>query len=236
MKLFQCSFVSLCRIKIQPVFSEVAITVRTHRSWLPRLTLQFIGTWFREWQNLAHVWQTISFILPPNEYDCVYAWTTLRQVGLPILAKTNHLFRWSSFWPRRVCKQAKLSHLGHKKSVHIHWKADANKTSHCLVHFSSKLSKERSLLSIAIVIRPCWTNFCSQKLKRRILASLGFKRKALSATQPKLHSIFYALFLKIAEVMSFDYLGAAIWHHWTIVCGVLSKLSVTPTNQRQLTL
>ena len=23
------------------------------------------------------IWQIISFILPPNEYDCVYAWTTL---------------------------------------------------------------------------------------------------------------------------------------------------------------
>ena len=26
--------------------------------------------------------------------------------------KKNHLFRWSSFWSWRVCKQAKLSHLG----------------------------------------------------------------------------------------------------------------------------
>ena len=23
------------------------------------------------------IWQVISFILPPNEYSCVYAWTTL---------------------------------------------------------------------------------------------------------------------------------------------------------------
>ena len=28
------------------------------------------------------IWQIISFILPPNEYGCVYAWTTLRYVGL----------------------------------------------------------------------------------------------------------------------------------------------------------
>ena len=33
-------------------------------------------------------------------------------------------------------------------------------------------SKERSLQSMAIVIGPCWTNFCSQKLKR-ILATFG---------------------------------------------------------------
>ena len=31
-----------------------------------------------------------------------------------------HLFRWSSFWSWRVCKQAKLSHLGHEKPARIH--------------------------------------------------------------------------------------------------------------------
>ena len=29
--------------------------------------------------------------------------------------------------------------------------------------------------------------------------------------------------------MSFGQLGAAIWHRWTIICGVPSKISVTPT-------
>ena len=47
--------------------------------------------------------------------------------------KKNNFFRWSSFWSWRVCKQAKLSHLGHRKPPRIHWKADAPKTSHCLV-------------------------------------------------------------------------------------------------------
>ena len=28
--------------------------------------------------------------------------------------KKNHLFRWSSFWSWRVCKQAKLPHFGHR--------------------------------------------------------------------------------------------------------------------------
>ena len=47
--------------------------------------------------------------------------------------KKSHLFRWSSFWSWRLCKQAKLSHLGHRKPLRIHWKADAPKTSYCLV-------------------------------------------------------------------------------------------------------
>ena len=59
-----------------------------------------------------------------------------------------------------------------------------------------------------------FTNFCSQKLKRRILATFDFNRTALRALQPKLHSMFCALFLKItlsaAELISFSHLGAAI--------------------------
>ena len=47
--------------------------------------------------------------------------------------KKNHLFRWSSFWSWLVYKQAKLSNLGHRKPACIHWKADAPKTSYCLV-------------------------------------------------------------------------------------------------------
>ena len=86
-----------------------------------------------------------------------------------------------------------------------------------------------------IVIGPCRRNFGSPKLKRRILATFGFNR---TATQPKLHSVFWALFLKIAlsELIYFVHLAAAIWHRWSIICGVPSKISVTPTSQRQLTL
>ena len=81
-------------------------------------------------------------------------------------------------------------------------------------HFSSKMSKKSPLQSMAFVIGPCRTNFCSQELKRRILATFGFNRTALSATQPKVHWMFCAPFLKItlsaAELMSFGHLGAAI--------------------------
>ena len=42
--------------------------------------------------------------------------------------------------------------------------------------------------------------------------------------------------ISAAELMLFGQLGATIWHHWSIICGVPSKISVTPTNQRELTL
>ena len=69
----------------------------------------------------------------------VYTLEQRREVGLRstyrrcrFRQKKSHLFRWSSFWCWRVCKQAKLSHLGHRKPARILWKADAAKTSHCL--------------------------------------------------------------------------------------------------------
>ena len=85
-----------------------------------------------------------------------------------------------------------------------------------------------------------WTKFCSKKLQRRLLAIFSFNRMMLRATQARLHSMFCALFLKIAlstaELMSFGHLGAAIWHVWTIICELPSMISVTPTSQGQLML
>ena len=67
---------------------------------------------------------------------------------------------------------------------------------------------------MAIVIGLCLTDFCSQKLKSRILEIFGLNRTALQATQPKLHSMLCALFMKIAlsaaELMSFGHLRTAI--------------------------
>ena len=56
------------------------------------------------------------------------------------------------------------------------------------------MSKERPLQSLAIVIRPCLTNFCLQTMKRRLLATIGSNRTALRATQSKLYSMFCVLF------------------------------------------
>ena len=55
----------------------------------------------------CRIWQIICFILPLNEYGCVYAWTTLGNIAWDRLTedadfgKKNHLFRWSWFWSWR---------------------------------------------------------------------------------------------------------------------------------------
>ena len=179
------------------------------------------------------IWQIISFILSPNEYVCVYIRLLTEDADFD---QKKIIFPEEAHFDFGGYAQAQLSHLRHKKPARIHWKTHALKTSHCLV----RILVQRPLQSMAIVIRPCWMNFCSQKLKRRILATFGFNRTAIRVIQLTLHSMFWALFLKItlsaADLMSFDYLGAAIWHRWTIICGVPSKISVTPTSQRQLTI
>ena len=42
------------------------------------------------------IWHIISFILPPNEYNYIYAWSTLRQVGLRLI------YRRCWFWQKKI--------------------------------------------------------------------------------------------------------------------------------------
>ena len=51
------------------------------------------------------------------------------------LPEKKFIFWWSLFWSCGICKQAKLSHLGHRKPARIYRKVEAPKTSHCLVPF-----------------------------------------------------------------------------------------------------
>ena len=137
----------------------------------------------------------------------------------------DHLFRW----------------LARK-----HWKANAPKTSHCLVQilvqrhnwviFLSKWPRRgrykqwRSLLSHVerIFVHKNWRGGYWQHL-----VSIGRRYAAHSKS-----SLFQAIFLKIAlsatELISFGHLAAAISLRWTIICEVPSKISVTPTSRRQL--
>ena len=171
------------------------------------------------------IWQIISFIPLPNEYGCVYDWTTLGNIAallLLILAK------------KIIFSDAAHFDLGgyvNKQNCRI-WGTENPQA------YSEKPTHPKRVT--VTVNGDHYRYFCSQKLKRRILATFGFNRTAQCATQPKLHSMFWAQFLKIAlsaaELILFGHLPAAIWHRWTIIFGVPSKISISPTSQRQLTL
>ena len=135
------------------------------------------------------IWQIISFILSSNEYDCVYDWTTLGNIA------TDQLTEDADF--------------GKNNHIFIYWKADAPKTSHCWCRSIIGQFFFENDQGKAVTV-----NGDRYRLKRRILATFGFNRTGLRATQPKLHSLFCDLFLKIplsaTELMSFGQLGAAI--------------------------
>ena len=116
-----------------------------------------------------------------------------------------------------------LSHLGHRKPAHIHGKANAPKRVTVWCEFWSQgiiwqfffENKQKEAVTVNDDhYRAMLKEFLFTKIKRRILAIFGLNRTALRATQPKLHSMFSALFLKItlsaAELMSFGHLVAAI--------------------------
>ena len=112
------------------------------------------------------------------------------------LTEDVSLFRWRSFRSWRICKQAKLSHLGHRKPARIHWKPDAPKTSHCLVQI--------------LVQRHNWAIFLRKWVRRgrysqwrslsrhveRIFVDKNWRGGYWQhlATQPKLHSCFAPCF------------------------------------------
>ena len=173
---------------------------------------------------------TDSFILPPTKCDCVYAWTTLGTRSavdlqkMPILAKKIHLFRWSSFWSWRLCKQVKLLHLVHRKPARIHWKANTPKTSHYLV----RILVQRH--NWAIFLRKC--DRYRVMLNECLFPKIEFVPPG-EATLDVLRPVFEDRIISHRADVVWP---PRSWRRWTISCGVPSKLNITPTSQRQLTL
>ena len=61
--------------------------------------------WFRSWIHPEH------FLFAK--------WACERLTEIADFGKKNHLFRWSSLWFWRVCKEAKLSHLHRNPQAYI---------------------------------------------------------------------------------------------------------------------
>ena len=143
------------------------------------------------------IWQIISFILPPNEYLCVYAgkWACDRLTGDADFSKKNYLFRWSSFWYWRACKQPKLC-IWSTENPHAYIeKPTHSKRVTVWCRFWSRgiigpfffENEQREDVTVnGDRYRAMLNAFCSQKLKRRLLATFGFNTTALRATKPKL--------------------------------------------------
>ena len=128
------------------------------------------------------IWQIISFILPPNEYGCVYSWTTLGNIA------TDRLTEDADFAKKKIIVSNEAhSDLGgfvNKQNCRIWGTENPHayfpKPKHpkrvtvwsrfwsisIIEHFSLKISKERPLQSMMIVfVKPLVKYSCSQSIR-----------------------------------------------------------------------
>ena len=136
-----------------------------------------------------------------------------------------------------------MLHLGHRKPTCIHWKADALKTSNSLVRILVKRHKWVIFLR-KWASRGRYSQWRSlsghiKRIEEKDIDNIWFQqdgatRHTAEATLDVLLPVFKdSIVSHRADVLC--HLWAAIWHRWTIICGLQSKISVTPTSQRQLT-
>ena len=187
------------------------------------------------------MWQIISFILTSNDAG---KWACDRLTEDVDFGKKSSfqmkliLILVSSFW------SSKIVAFGVQKTACIHWKADAPETSHCLVWILVQrpffFENEQGVTVNGDSYGAMLNEFLLTKVEEEDIGNIWLQQDVATCHTSKLHSMFCALFLRIGlsagELMSFSHLGAAICYRWTIICGLLSKISATSTSQRQLTL
>lgn len=158
------------------------------------------------------IWNIISFILPPNENDCVsleHRYDIFRHY----FGNHGNAAGWITYGfvkKRRstfcsVFKQTKMSHLGHRKPASIYWKAE---------FLGGKNRGQRWPLKHVERI------FVHKNVRRgnsKHLVSTG--RRYVSRSEGYLLMFCTRLLknpLSAAELISiFVNLGAANWHQWT---------------------
>ena len=129
-------------------------------------------------------------------------------------------------------------------------KADASKTSHCLLRilvqrhnlaiFLRKLARKGHYSQWSSLSGHVERIFVHKNWRERYWQHLVSTKWCQVPHSRSYTRSFAPCFLKIAlsatELMSFGHLAATIWHRCTIICGEPSTINVTPTSQRQLML
>ena len=103
-------------------------------------------------------------------------------------------------------------HLGHRKPARIHWKPEAPKTSHRLVR-------------ILILNELLFT-----KIEEKDIGNIWFQQDR--ATWHTAEATLDLLRPVCEDHIISHRATSELRHCWTIICGVPSKISVTPTRQR----
>ena len=113
-----------------------------------------------------------------------------------------------SFWIIRKVSKANTPHVCF---YNIHWKADAPKTSHCLVW----ILVQRNNWAIFLRIGPCCTK-CT-KIEEEDIGNIWFQQDGVTCYTAE-------------DTRNVLRCGAAVWHRWTIIFEVPSKIRGTSTS------
>ena len=168
------------------------------------------------------IWQIINFILPPNEYGCVYAWTTIGSGSAIDYGRCRFWQKKSIFsveahfvLGRYVNKQncsiwgtenphAYIVKPTHPKRVTV-WCEFWSRS--IIEQFFFKNEQGEAVTVNGDHYRVMLNEFLFTKTEMEDIGNIWFQQDGAMYHKPKLHSIFCALFLKIAlsatELMSF---------------------------------
>ena len=179
------------------------------------------------------IWQ-ISFILLSNEYGCVHAWTTLGNIATDRLTEDADLgkkkiifsdevhFYLGEYVNKQNCRiwgtENPLAYIEkpmHPKRVTV-WCGFWSRG--IIGPFFFENEQGEAVTANGDRYRAMLNKFLLTKIKEENIGNIGFNRTTLRATQPKLHSILCALFLKIVlsatELILFkgQYSGSHWWN------------------------
>ena len=184
------------------------------------------------------IWQIISFILQPNEYGCVYTWTTLRNIA------TDRFTEDADFGKKIIFSDEAhfdLSGYVNKQSCRI-WGTET--PTHTL---KSRCTQKRITVWV-LVQRHNWVIFLRKWARRDRYSqwrSLSGHVKRIFVHKSWRGGYWQYLVSRgrryVPHSRSYTRCLGPVFEdriisRWTIICGVLSKISVTPTRQRQLAL
>ena len=164
---------------------------------------------------LCLIWQIISFILSPNDYGCVSAWTTLGSgpaidlQKMPILAKKKINFLHEAHFDLGGYVNKQNCRIWGTENQHTYIEKPTHpKRATVWCGFWSR--GIIGTFSFKNVYRAMLKEFLYTKIEEEDIGNIWFQQDGAAATQPKLHSMFCVLFLMIAlsaaELMSFGHL------------------------------
>ena len=189
---------------------------------------------------------------PPNEYGCVCAWTSGPAIDLqkmPILAKTiifsdEDYFDLGGYVNKQKCRiwgtenpHTYIEKPTHPKRVTVWWRFWPRGI---IGPFFFENEQAEDVTVNGNRYRTMLNEFLFIKIEEEDIDNIWFQHDGTTChtAEATLDVLRPALkiALSAAELMSLGHLGVAIWHHWTIICGVPSNISVTPTSQKHFTL